>query len=301
MPKRIYARLFVVLSLAFLLGACSVLPGPNPLSDSPPTPISTLAPAAIPSLAAEIAPTQVALLPDGPADASALGAPIFLQNCSPCHGVQGEGADAPALRNSQFIQTSIAQDIYDTVANGRPDTEMPAWLQINGGPLTSDQITSVVAYVGTLQHVSNIDAPPPQNEGEAETPPPAGGPTPEPARPSIEGDPGAAASLAGDATSGQGLFGVYCAACHGPEGVQGVPNPGSDDGSVPVLNPIDYTLISSDPAVFATNLDLFIEHGSVPEGSGPRIMMPAFGDGEMLTEQQIADIIAYVLSLNSGQ
>ena len=28
-------------------------------------------------------------------------------------------------------------------------------------------------------------------------------------------------------------------------------------------------------------------------------MMPAFGDGKLLTDQQIADIIAYVLALNS--
>jgi len=29
--------------------------------------------------------------------------------------------------------------------------------------------------------------------------------------------------------------------------------------------------------------------------------MPAFGDGKLLTDQQIADIIAYVMALNSGK
>ena len=94
------------------------------------------------------------------------------------------------------------------------------------------------------------------------------------------------------------MFGVYCSTCHGPEGVLGIPNPGSDDGSVPTLKPIDPTLINSDLKVFAENLDLFIEHGSVPEGPDPLIMMPPFGDSKMLTPQQIADLIAYVIELN---
>ena len=94
------------------------------------------------------------------------------------------------------------------------------------------------------------------------------------------------------------VFGPYCASCHGPEGVMGIPNPGSDDGSVPALNPIDPTIASSDPGVFAVNVDLFIEHGSIPEGPNPLIMMPSFGDDGMLTDQQIADLIAYVMYIN---
>jgi hypothetical protein len=80
----------------------------------------------------------------------------------------------------------------------------------------------------------------------------------------------------------------------------GVPNPGSDDGSVPDLNPIDPTLTNTDPKIFAQNVDLFIEHGSVPSGPGPMIMMPYFGDNKLLTPQQIADVIAYLFSLNPG-
>ena len=104
--------------------------------------------------------------------------------------------------------------------------------------------------------------------------------------------------MAGDVDRGKVDFGLYCAACHGPEGAQGIPNPGSDDGSVPLLNPIDSTLVNSDYATFATNVDLFIEHGSVPEGEGPQIMMPSFGDWSLLSDSQIADLIAYVLDLN---
>ena len=41
-----------------------------------------------------------------------------------------------------------------------------------------------------------------------------------------------------------------------------------------------------------------MEHGSTPEGSNPILTMPAWGDKMLLTPQQIADVIAYMISLN---
>ena len=118
------------------------------------------------------------------------------------------------------------------------------------------------------------------------------------ARPSNPGGPGDALKLTGDATSGAQVFQTNCLPCHGPEGTQGVPNPGTDDGSVPVLNPIDPTMVSSDYQTFAYNIDLFVQHGSTPAGPNPAISMPAWGDQGALTQQQIADVIAYVIGLN---
>lgn len=124
--------------------------------------------------------------------------------------------------------------------------------------------------------------------------------TPEPAEPSNPGGPGEAVNLTGDVQGGQQIFATYCAACHGKAGVGGVPNPGSDDGTVPSLNPIDPTLANPDPKKFALNIDLFIQHGSAPEGDSPQKKMPAWGDTNTLSQQQIADVIAYVISLNQG-
>ncbi len=86
--------------------------------------------------------------------------------------------------------------------------------------------------------------------------------------------------------------------CHGPQGTDNILNPGSNDGTIPALNPIDPTIANADPKTFAYNLDLFIEHGSKPEGDNPALTMPAFGDDKTLTAQQIADVIAYLISLN---
>jgi mono/diheme cytochrome c family protein len=120
----------------------------------------------------------------------------------------------------------------------------------------------------------------------------------EAAEPSNPGGPGEAINLTGDATAGATVYTDQCAKCHGDQGKGGVENPGSDDGTVPPLNPIDSTMVSSDYKTFATNIDLFIEHGSTPEGENPAKVMTAFGDQKVLTPQQIADVIAYVISLN---
>jgi mono/diheme cytochrome c family protein len=125
-------------------------------------------------------------------------------------------------------------------------------------------------------------------------PAPAG----EPARPSHPGGIGPAVGLAGDATSGAALFKANCAVCHGPEGRDDVPNPGSADGTVPALNPIDPTIAGASAAEFAANADLFLEHGSRPEGPKPEKQMPAWGDTKALAPQQIADLIAYLVSVN---
>ncbi len=286
--------------LAIVLAACS---SPNP---QPPglTPIPTLAagtePTLVPALQVAAVATESVPITTTQADA-ALGAPIFLKNCSTCHGVQGEGVVGPALRNSQYIQTAGDQAVFQTIAEGRPGTKMPAWLQINGGPLNETQIADVVAYLHALQNVAPLPTVAPPTSEPTETPLPPNAPTPEPAQPSISGQPGPAASLTGSADEGKTLFGKYCAACHGPEGVLGVANPDSDDGHVPLLKPIDPTIANADPKVFAANLDRFIEHGSVPSGPSPLIMMPAFGDGHLLTNQQIADIIAYLIASNQGR
>ncbi len=123
-------------------------------------------------------------------------------------------------------------------------------------------------------------------------------PAEEIARPSNPGGPGPAINLVGDPASGQQIFTTYCQLCHGLQGTGGNPNPGSDDGTIPPLNPIDPTIANADPKVFATNIDLFVEHGSVPSGPNPTFTMIAWGDRNLLTPQQIADVIAYVMSLN---
>ena len=117
-------------------------------------------------------------------------------------------------------------------------------------------------------------------------------------QPSNPGGPGSAVKLTGNVEAGKLLFEQNCSVCHMPEGKGGLPNPGAVAGTVPTLNPINETLKDADYKTFATNLDLFLEHGSTPKGTNPVFVMPAWGDKKLLTPQQIADVIAYIISLN---
>ena len=115
---------------------------------------------------------------------------------------------------------------------------------------------------------------------------------------------GAAASIHGDPYRGRRLFALNCTTCHGDRGTNGILNPGSDDGSVPLLNPIDSGFLEDiskgeeAAAVFAKELDLFIQHGSRPGGDDPLYSMVGWGDHKLLSQQQIADLEAYVMQLN---
>ena len=117
-------------------------------------------------------------------------------------------------------------------------------------------------------------------------------------RPSNPGVPGPALDLTGNIDAGKFIFDVKCVICHGTEGTGGVQNPGSKDGTVPALNPVNAALKDANYKTFATNLDLFIEHGSTPEGNSPVFQMAAWGDNNLLAPQQIADVLAYIISLN---
>jgi mono/diheme cytochrome c family protein len=127
----------------------------------------------------------------------------------------------------------------------------------------------------------------------------SGASTEDVARPSNPGGPGPALQLTGDPIAGKQIFVDNCQKCHGENGTGGVENPGSDDGTIPPLNPIDDTMVSTDLKVFAYNIDLFVEHGSDAAGTNVKEKMPAWGDEKKLTPQQIADVISYVISLNT--
>lgn len=68
-------------------------------------------------------------------------------NCIGCHADNGGGGMGPALSNRSFIYGGSAENIYLTIAQGRPNG-MPAW----GALLPSNVIWDLAAYV---QSISN--------------------------------------------------------------------------------------------------------------------------------------------------
>ncbi len=112
-----------------------------------------------------------------------------------------------------------------------------------------------------------------------------------------QGPAGKAAAMIGNWQKGERLFVKNCQSCHGPHGTDDIPNPGSSDGTVPPLNPIDPELADKNPSLFAAHIDRFIQHGSIPDGSDPALFMPNWEDSQ-LSQRDIADLEAYIMHLN---
>jgi cytochrome c oxidase cbb3-type subunit III len=73
-------------------------------------------------------------------------------NCAGCH-FQGGGGIGPALMDDYWVYGSEPQQIYETIAEGRPNG-MPSF----GGHIPSDQIWKLVAYVRSLAKLQPPDA-----------------------------------------------------------------------------------------------------------------------------------------------
>jgi cytochrome c oxidase cbb3-type subunit 3 len=118
---------------------------------------------------------------------------IYHRMCAVCHGASGQGyaADqAPSLTRGDFLASVKDAYLRSAIMDGRRGTTMSAWSSARGGPLTLDDVGTLVAY---LRAWSN--------------------------RPPMTLDDHA--PVGGDATRGDALFARECAACHGARGVEG--------------------------------------------------------------------------------
>jgi len=119
------------------------------------------------------------------AQAVQAGQTLFAKNCAPCHGSAGEGDVGPSLNDKQFLNTTSDDVIFSLISSGVPGTEMPAWNQAHGGPLTDEDIRQLVAFLRAWE---------PTAPDRRATPP------------------------VGDPTRGAQIFSSVCAICHGVNG-----------------------------------------------------------------------------------
>ena len=228
--------------------------------------------------------------------------------CGSCHMINGSGGSiGPDLsdegrkgRSSQWLKTQIRNP-----KSHFPDSVMPSF-----SALSDQEASYLVDYLMTLGTGNNQSAVESKNAGKD---PPAtadsssagsipGSSAQQQSITSKSGSEerrtGQAAYIIGNAGHGADIFKQKCESCHGPEGTDKIPNPGSDDRFIPALNHIDPELFSKYPETFSEKIDVFIQHGSTPSGPNPQFHMLAFGDEHTLTQQQIANIEAYILQLN---
>lgn len=75
------------------------------------------------------------------------GSAIWTINCSACHGNDGEGDVGPALNSRQFLQSVTDEQMQGFIAVGVPGSQMSAYSQDFGGPLTTEQIKAVASFI----------------------------------------------------------------------------------------------------------------------------------------------------------
>lgn len=232
------------------------------------------------------------------------GAAIYANNCASCHGPQGRGIEgvAPALNTASLFDGSRLQEIgfsgtvedfvHATVASGRPvpsagttyPQRMPTWSQDFGGPLRGDQIDNVVAFV------MNWEERAPEGGG------PVTGPVDNPVGTDItvefpEGDPAAGETLAQD---------LGCTGCHI---LSTVGPPWEGEGDLAGIGARAESRIEQDnytgQATTAQQYlieSIVLTNAHVVEGYDSGLMPGNYG--ERITEQNLADLIAYLLTFD---
>jgi len=75
------------------------------------------------------------------------GSVLYGFNCASCHGPDGEGGAGPALNSEQFLTSASDEQIRALIAVGIPGSSMSAYSLDFGGPLTSEQIDGLAAYL----------------------------------------------------------------------------------------------------------------------------------------------------------
>ncbi len=227
------------------------------------------------------------------------GSEIFHSNgCAGCHMINGSGGaigpDLSGEGNRSRSRDWLSIQLRNPKAH-YPDTIMPSFSRLG-----DKDISDLIDYLMSLTAAGGQPATAPEPQPSKAQ---AGVPSAPETSVSIPGGkelPGPAASIIGSPDQGELLFERQCSSCHGPSGKGRISNPGSDDGFVPALNPVDKELINKNPQLFADNIDKYIQHGSSPHGPKPRLQMPAFGDTNVLTQQQISNIEAFILRLNGA-
>ncbi|MDX2382380.1 MAG: cytochrome c [Acidimicrobiia bacterium] len=79
------------------------------------------------------------------------GENLWQFNCASCHGIAGDGGTAPALNSEEFLQSADDNQIGTLIAVGIPGSQMSAYSLDYAGPLTSEQIESIVKYLRSLE------------------------------------------------------------------------------------------------------------------------------------------------------
>lgn len=226
------------------------------------------------------------------AHAIEVGAALFENNCSGCHGLKGEGIPGlcPPLNDRNFFTNrleevgwpgSLEDYIISTVTTGRLTSTrpeqyagqgkpaMPTWSESLGGPLREDQIRDLAAFIlnwqaTALEQVVLEELPTP---------------TPRPEE------------LADPVARGRQVFlDMGCTGCHTIEGV----STGTVGPNLTHIGEVAGTRVQGQVAEDYIRQSILDPNSHMVEGFQPNIMPQNFG--ERLSQDQLSDLVAFLLA-----
>lgn len=232
------------------------------------------------------------------------GAKLFDAQCSRCHGTQGTGIPGlcPPLNDRYFFDQrmvdvawsgTLEDYIVATVSSGRLASTrpqmypgqgvpaMPAFSDHFGGPLREDQIRMIAAFIMNWQETAAV----------VEIPPTPSGPT--------VGTDITKTLPEGDAAQGEALAtSLGCTACHiaaptGPAWPAHNGEPGIGERAAARIAQSDYTGSAETAEQYLLEA-IVAPDVYIVQNYTPGIMPQTYGT--QLTDQDAADLIAYLLS-----
>jgi mono/diheme cytochrome c family protein len=122
-------------------------------------------------------------------------ATLYTENCSGCHGTDGKGNAAIALKDPTYLAIADDSTIRNVTSRGVRATPMPPFAKSMGGVLTDQQIDVIVGGIRAWA----------RSDSQSDTPrdaalPPYSAPT------------------SGDPKRGAEVYATFCSSCHGASG-----------------------------------------------------------------------------------
>lgn len=120
---------------------------------------------------------------------------LYAQNCSGCHGDNGQHGAAIALNNPEYLALVDDATVKSVISNGYKGGLMPGFAASASGMLTDEQISAIVSGMRSQWGKGNVLA--------------------------GQNAPAYAASKPGDVNHGGQVYASACASCHGAKGTEG--------------------------------------------------------------------------------
>jgi mono/diheme cytochrome c family protein len=182
---------------------------------------------------------------------------LYAENCSLCHGLQGEGIGATPALNTAALKESDPTSLVKIISRGLFNTAMPAWSKEDGGPLSDYQIATLVALIqyGNWDLVQDRVV----NLGLAPLVPFTTQPDPA-ILDAVIGLPD------GDLLSqGITLYAEQCVACHGADGVGTSLAPALNDSALRAkgANELERIILNGVPGTLMASWKLALEESEV--------------------------------------